>query len=148
MKYILLSIILIISISCKTAEQHDLPCGTICEQAQNLVKKLIDNPGDIIEILEDEKCVDCTKMLNYLKEKERRIDVFEALLQEHNDWDCTLSDCSYLIFSGKDAISLGIANCPNYVEPEHSDDVFPFLQFYFIKLDSNRVSFERFSRDR
>jgi len=70
------------------------PCGTLCEQAKNLVEKLLEHPDDWICILENEKCIDCSNFLqNVFKDDKLRISVTKQLIT-YSRLDCDfISDC-------------------------------------------------------
>jgi hypothetical protein len=88
---------MILFISCSTYDctKVDIkPCGTLCEQAKNLVNKLLEHPDAWICILENEKCINCQNYLQLVYQDNHWRESDSYILTEYSKYNCKIiSEC-------------------------------------------------------
>jgi len=97
-KHILLSLLIITLSSCSyfnCSHKDEMPCGIECEQAQNLVTKLLKYPDDWICILENESCIDCSYYLEMVSKYKNAYFSNTTTLEGLHDQECEIIGTCY-----------------------------------------------------
>jgi hypothetical protein len=137
-KIIIIFISCLFFFSCAAKYAKDEPCGGQCEQAKKLLAKITEDPYDIIEIMEEEKCIDCKHYIKYLKKNKHYltgdIKLFERIKETNSEIGC--EDTAYNTSYYKYVLTLGVG-IPK--DPERPNNLI-YGAFYFSFLINDNGS--------
>jgi hypothetical protein len=161
-KQILLSLLIIALSSCSyfnCSQKDERPCGTVCEQTQNLVSKLLKYHDDWICILENETCIDCSYYLETVSKYKNVYITNSRTLELFDEQECKIIGTCYKqtipkmetippITEDTKVLTIRVSNClPLPYDPGVSGGGPLTAYFYFRIMNDGKLQFFKIGRD-